>query len=137
MRYTITRLMAFLAAASVAITGTAYATEGTTAAVFGSTVAATWSGIELTCPDGSYEWLGATPETLYCFRVAMSGLSIRARLTSLLEQRGIWLNAWQLETPEMMSRPFWSDGDLFRIIVATSHGAPRSSVVFIRHTAIH
>ena len=137
MRYPITRLMAWLAAASLAITGTAHATEGTTAAVFGSTVAATWSGVELACPDGSYEWMGATPDTLYCFRVAMSGLSIRARLTSLLEHRGIWLNAWQLETPDMMSRTVWSDGDLFRIIVATSHSAPRSSVVFIRHTAIH
>jgi hypothetical protein len=137
MRYTITRLMACLAAASVAILGTAHATEGTTAAVFGSTVAATWSGVELACPDGSHEWMGATPDTLYCFRVAMSGLSTRARLTSFLEHRGIWLNAWQLETPEMMSRPFWSGGDLFRIIVATSHSAPRTSVVFIRHMALH
>lgn len=113
--------------------GSAQASEGSHVASFGASVAEAWDGAPFACPDGSYEWFGATPETLYCFRVAMSELSIRARLSALLEQRSIWLNAWMHEAPDLTSRPFWFDGSVYRFFVGTSLAAPSSAVVFIRH----
>jgi hypothetical protein len=132
-----TRLAVCLAVATaLSLVAHAHASNESRVAAFGNAVAAEWSGVELACPPGSHEWLLATPESLYCFRVELSGLSIRARLSAFLERRGVWLNTWQQETPQLTSRPLWADGGVFRIIVASSLAAPRSSVVFISHTAV-
>jgi hypothetical protein len=135
MRYPRPRFCLVMAAA-LALASGATASDATPVAAFGSSVAAVWDGIALECPGASYEWFGATPETLYCFRVEMSGLSIRSRLSGLLEERGTWLNAWRQETPELVSRPLWADGAVYRIVVATNFRSARDAVVFIRHSAV-
>jgi hypothetical protein len=141
MRHTAAYLVAYLAMVSVlAVTAAAQDQDQdqdeSVLVAFGADVAAQWDGLPLACPDGSLDWFDATPETLFCFRAEMSGLEMRSRLNGFLERRGTWLNAWRIETPELVSRPYWVDGRLYRIVVGSSFSAPRHAVVFIRHSIL-